>query len=308
MHTNFKIYIFSLILLVLVSFSVLLWEYETTPSISSLQGSGIPYAEVLSISATSEGLLINVSIEGSNAFVPTGGSGVVVETGESFQLVASHGSLYAISPLLPAYFNLSHVGIKGEVQGYFYGAPSTIYFLSLVPVKVSVALKVSSVKLEDGVLFVNVFTSSPIPLVIRDFYNVSVADDSTHHYVFFSIGLWNEDVDVPAGDHILTFEFNCSSPGAPPTWIYSNGPLVDNLYTLYAGVHVLYVCPNSESLHAQTLISVFSGDSVEKRDRGIPVVGHFLCEHLDVLSRLGGQFEPLRGQAPSRRHVREGAP
>jgi len=244
---------------VLLSFSVLIWEYETTPTVSISSNYGIPYAEASSAIAGSKGLMINVSVVNSEAFRPTGGTIKIIETGQTANLSVGKGSLYAVYPLSPVYLNLTHIGVKGEVRGYFYGAPSDIYFFSICDLNLKIDINVSSIQLHSGDLFVNLSTCSPIPLIINAFYNVSLANDNTHTYVFNSIGQWNLGAKIPAGVHWQIFEFNPSALGSPSTWVYSSALSPRSLYTIYLPVSVTYVYPNEVVNRTLLLLEVLRG-------------------------------------------------
>jgi len=244
---------------VLLSFSVLIWEYEATPTVSISSNYGIPYAEASSAIAGSKGLMINVSVVNSEAFQPTGGTITIVETGQTANLSVGKGSLYAVYPLSPVYLDLTHIGVKGEVSGYFYGAPGDIYFFSICDLNLKININVSSVQLHNGALFINLSTSSPIPIIINAFYNVSLANDNTSTYVFNSIGRWNLSAKIPAGVHYQIFEFSPGALGSPTTWVYSSALSPRYLYTIYLPVSVTYVYPNEVVNRTLLLIEVLKG-------------------------------------------------
>jgi len=259
LRSNFRTYLFLASVLVILSFSVLVWEYETTPTVSLTSNSGIPYAEASSVSANSKDLVVNVSVVDSGAFQPTGGTITIVETGQTADLSVGKGSLYAVYPLSPVYLNLTHIGVKGEVKGYFYGAPSEIYFFSVCNLKLRVSINISSVQLHNGALFVNLSFSSPIPLVVNAFYNVSLSNDNAHTYVLNSIGQWNVGAEISAGNNWKVFEFNPNAHGSPTTWVYSSALSSVSTYTIYLPVSVTYAYPSGAINRTLLLIEVFKG-------------------------------------------------
>ncbi len=229
-----------------MAFAFTAWDFLRTPTVSVQSFFNVPYADVSSIKATSSGLYLTVSLFGSSGFQPEGGSAVIIETGRSCSLTPVDGHLYGSIPLSPSYLGMRDVGVEGVVQGSFFGQPSQIHFFSVVPLDFTINVSVVGVSFSGGLLQVNISSSSPVPVVIGGFYNVSLVDDNTHNYVFNSVGYWNISYSVQAGVHFVTATFRPGETGVS-TWLYSSGPLSSGSYTLYMPTLVTYVFPNANS-------------------------------------------------------------
>ncbi|WP_449463373.1 hypothetical protein PQ610_03110 [Tardisphaera miroshnichenkoae] len=230
----------------MLAFAFTAWDFLKTPAVSLQSVSNLPYASISSAKVTSSGLYFNVTIVGSAAFRPQGGSAVIVETGQSFSLIPVGNHLYGFIPLSSAYLGMQHVGIEGVVQGSLFGAPSQIHFFSIVALDFSINVSVVGVSFSDGILSVNISSSSPVPVIIGGFYSVSLIDNDIHAYVFNSVGFYNESFDVPAGVHVITATFKQGEPSVTAL-LYSKGPLSPGNYTLYMLVSITYEFPSGNS-------------------------------------------------------------
>ncbi|MGC8632000.1 MAG: hypothetical protein ACP5T2_06260 [Thermoprotei archaeon] len=241
---HFKVYFFSMLVLVLFSFAFTAWDFLKTPTVSISSSLDLPYAEASYAKVTSNGLQINVSLFGASAFQPTSGSATIVETGQSCSLTVVGRYLYGDFPLSPSYLGLKDAGVEGVILGTFFGQLAQIHFFSIVPLDFSVSVNVTGVLLSGGLLRVNISSSSPIPLRFNGFSGVSLVDDSTHLYILNSVGFWDQPISVPAGNHDVTAVFRAGTPGVT-TWLYSEGPLAPGNYTLYMPTSITYIYPTA---------------------------------------------------------------
>jgi len=254
--TPFKTFILSSIILTIIALIVTYGATQLTESIHPAT-MVTPFVDIEGANVTGEGLIIKLIVSNATGNITiTGGYAEILESGQSSSLnVTGPLTLEAVYPLMPQYVNLSTIGIKGLVSGTFYGDPMYIGFFLVAPIHVSISMWVSNVHYNNCLLNMTISYSTPIPIVINSFTNVTLIDDTESEYVFYTIGNISKSILLAPGVNSTSITMNVGE--IPNTRVFSCSLTTGHLYTLYLPITVTYIYPTTSITTQLTLYKAF---------------------------------------------------